>query len=332
MKVLLLVCLLVCCIAPMVSAQCSLNGTTIWQNLGANDAARLAAVQFVTDRAFGLLLGDECLGHLFRASPSNLNSQFVAFLATAFGGNINGTNNNFTGIVFRERGITTNPIITSLELNALLQALSNTHQPLGFSQQEQNAFKAAVAAVLTSAGLPACVISAAGALLTATDPVVVGNGGTLSRPCQASTQRVSWRNPTASGINVSISLNQTVCFDWADALQHTVNQVNTPSQILGGFGAGAAGNAISITNATSCVSRGLTAGACYLGTGYSYCIRFFNAGAWTFNCAIHGNSMIATVQVAATSGTTTGTPGGTTGGSTTGGSSAASTLRPGYIF
>jgi plastocyanin len=319
MKILFLVGLLVI-FTPMVFAQCNTT-LSIWEQLGSSDAERLTNVQFVVDRAFGLITGDVCNGYHFRNVPANLKDVFTAFISTVFGGNPGGINNNVTGIAYRQGGLPANPILDSDNVTLLLNALSATHQGLSFTQQEQAAFKGALAAVVTSAGVPACLVGEIGQLLDATDSSVVGNGGTLSGPCQSASQTLQWRNPITH--SVTIQPDQSVCFLWNDTQPHTVQETSTGTPAgVPGFGYGAAGNAVTFNPANVC---GASPVPCYLGNSFTYCIQFPSLGTYTFNCGIHLNAMQATITVANPASASP-SPSVVTS------SSAGSSLRPTFVF
>ena len=108
------------------------------------------------------------------------------------------------------------------------------------------------------------------------------------RSTNAANQTVQWLVPTTSSVTVSVG--DTVTWDWADALPHTVTTVTGPVTFDSGV---------------------LT------GADKTFAFTFAQAGTYTYRCNIHPSGMTGTVVVEAAQSTATATATATTTASPT---------------
>jgi hypothetical protein len=286
---------------------------TIWSRLGATDDDAYQAVGDIFDRASGLAHGDPCINHFFYhqglIAPPTHRMRFLAFLCVAFGGNSFFNQSTFAGCNYTD--LSGKVQYFSENITA---ALANVYGPLHFqldiSPPHQTYFKAVFSLVVKSFFTNGQLLLDIQAVLDSTDNYTIsGNDTTVDCSVPTVDLTVSWMNPVS--VTESLPFPGTVCFQWADNGVHTVNMTSSAVTYLTLMGFGAGPN-ISEAIASGVDCRNNTAGATpcdvlppfpQTPSPFRYCHTFYyeTPGVYTFNDAVNGNELSATLNVGSSS-------------------------------
>jgi len=292
-----------------------------WSMIGPNDTVRYAAVNSALNRFFGIAAGDPCLskffGDLDATVVTNFRNQLLPLLCTLLGGDPS------TDAQCQYTPVAGQPYYTTANVSI---PMTSIHQTLGIKSTDFNSFVFLLAhyiAYYSAVDVTSQVTSA----LDALSSYIITDSSADTSICASgninSTNSINWQLPVTGSL--TLSQNNAMCFIWSDALPHTVEPTGTVLEPLNGYGSGASAQKIALGqfgNQSVCDNIANSSVPCYYTTGkMQYCHYFDTPGVYTFQCAVHGTSMTASITVKnPNANTNTDTSGGGNGSGNNGGS------------